>query len=86
MLLYLSYKILYTWQVVGVGAGYIINVFNYKLYREGPTLTFVNHLLRVQLQVVLGGPTPYPPPPAQQPASRVASRGPGENLDELYFP
>jgi hypothetical protein len=52
MLLYLSYKILYTWQVVGVGAGYIINVFNYKLYREGPTLTFVNHLLRVQLQVV----------------------------------
>jgi len=32
MLLYLSQKILYTWQVVGVGAGYIIKVFNYRLW------------------------------------------------------
>ncbi len=34
--IYFSQKILYTWQVVGVGAGYIVNVFNYKLYWEGP--------------------------------------------------
>ncbi len=30
--IYFSQKILYTWQVVGVGAGYIVNVFNYRLY------------------------------------------------------
>tara|TARA_R110001632_G_C11053437_1_gene384917 strand:- start:286 stop:432 length:147 start_codon:yes stop_codon:yes gene_type:complete len=27
----LTHKILYTWQVAGVGAGYIVNVFNYRL-------------------------------------------------------
>ena len=29
----ISHKILYTWQVVGVGAGYIIKAFNHRLCR-----------------------------------------------------
>jgi len=28
----ISHKILYTWQVVGVGAGYIIKAYNSRLY------------------------------------------------------
>ena len=30
----ITHKILYTWQVVGVGAGYIIKAFNSRLYRS----------------------------------------------------
>ena len=32
-----SHKILYTWQVVGVGAGYIVKAFNHRLCPEWAT-------------------------------------------------
>ena len=52
----LSYKILYTWQVVGVGAGHIVNVFNHRLFLpiSFATRTGCGGKLRLTF---LGGPT-----------------------------
>jgi len=52
----LSQKILYTWQVAGVGAGHIVNVFNHRLFApiSFATRTGCGEKLRLTL---LGGPT-----------------------------